>query len=176
MKKKIAMILALSYAIGCNCFEGIEPDGSGGFRVNIDHSRGDLYCRDDDGDGFPGMFECETACWPPDGRYSLTPDDTLWDCDYRESRSFPGNVETCDGINNDCDERIDEGSQEGAAPAIGEESFWQDRDRDGWGAGEPIQTCESRVPWLAYARNGLDCNDVNPEIGPGLPGGCFIDR
>lgn len=31
------------------------------------------------------------------------------DCDDGESRAFPGNVETCDDIDNDCDGRIDEG-------------------------------------------------------------------
>lgn len=53
-------------------------------------------CVDEDGDGFPGTGD---ACDP------LAP---LYDCNDAAPQVYPEGVELCDGLDNDCDDQIDE--------------------------------------------------------------------
>ena len=70
----------------------------------------EICWEDEDGDGFhagvqsPSLdFDCSD---PGEGDLNAE----AGDCDDDESAAFPGNPETCDGIDNDCDLRIDEGA------------------------------------------------------------------
>ena len=67
---------------------------------------------DDDGDGVS-----ESG---PDGVLSTTADN---DCDDADPNNFPGNVEVCDGLDNDCD---------GAAGFVGSDGNELDEDGDGY--------------------------------------------
>ena len=58
---------------------------------------------DTDGDGFGDASETTEACIEPAG---YTEDDT--DCDDGEGTVFPGAAESCNGVDDDCDEEIDE--------------------------------------------------------------------
>ena len=49
------------------------------------------------------------------------------DCDDNDATAFPGNVEDCDNIDNDCDGEIDEAS-----------FLYMDRDGDGFGKSSQI--------------------------------------
>jgi len=85
---------------------------------------------------------------------------TMTDCDDTNAGIFPGALDLCDGIDNDCDTQIDEN----AAP------FDQYPDADGDGFGyfnvAPISACAAVV---GYVANDDDCNDSNASINPTVP-------
>jgi hypothetical protein len=69
-------------------------------------------------------------------------------------------AEACDGFDDDCDERIDEGALR---------SFYTDRDGDGHGAGAPIMACTAG---MGQVRSSDDCNDDVAAIRPGASETC----
>ena len=103
---------------------------------------------DDDGDHI-----ADSACGAPYGM----------DCDDHDPSNAPGTPETCDGRDNDCDTRIDEGVMSVA--------FFRDMDGDGYGS-EVSGTIVGCVPSSGYVRLGGDCDDNNPARHPGGVEGC----
>ena len=68
-------------------------------------------------------------------------------------------VETCDGVDNDCDGTADE------------DFFWYpDADGDGWGANVTELVSCTLVPGLVQSTG--DCDDADALINPGMPDGC----
>ncbi|MCA9538893.1 MAG: thrombospondin type 3 repeat-containing protein, partial [Myxococcales bacterium] len=63
--------------------------------------------------------------------------------------------EHCDGIDNDCDEAVDEGLMPG----------WPDRDGDGFGDQATPPLCPAPPGLVAV---GGDCDDENPAVHPGI--------
>lgn len=109
---------------------------------------------DDDGHGDPAVRM--TACTAPTG-YVETSDD----CDDGDETRFTGATETCDGIDQDCDERIDE--EAGT-------TFYADSDRDGFGdAASTRVACAMPTDFVADA---TDCDDTSDLRFPGNPELC----
>jgi hypothetical protein len=77
------------------------------------------------------------------------------DCDDTEPEAAPGLVEICDSIDNDCDDRVDEGV----------DTWWPDEDGDGFGddAAGSTTTC---VPEEGAVARGGDCDDLEPSANP----------
>jgi Putative metal-binding motif/FG-GAP repeat len=87
---------------------------------------------DADGDGYGHPGEYEETCQPQEG----------WvieggDCRPSEAEINPGAVETCDGVDNDCNGVVDDGG---------------DLDGDGWLS----EDCDG----------GEDCDDTDPDVSP----------
>ena len=78
------------------------------------------------------------------------------DCDDGNSAINAGEVEICDGIDNNCDGTIDEDVQN---------IYYVDSDQDGFGNPEiSIEACQ---PPTGFVENGDDCNDTNADAYPG---------
>jgi len=70
----------------------------------IDEDVTTTFFEDGDGDGFGNPANFVEACTQPDG---FVTDNT--DCDDVQATVNPGQMEICDGLDNDCDGSIDEG-------------------------------------------------------------------
>ncbi|MEZ4320096.1 MAG: putative metal-binding motif-containing protein [Myxococcota bacterium] len=126
---------------------------------------------DEFGDGTADPVEACGAFVPAVG--GLVPDDT--DCDDQAPGINPAATEYCDEVDNDCDGDIDEGQTD---------TFFQDADGDGFGAGSPVVGCIDEPPFgVASVLIGGDCldsgagaADVNPDAtevcGNGLDDDC----
>ena len=105
---------------------------------------------DTDGDGFGNINGILESCEVPAG---YVPNGN--DCDDTESTVFPSAPEICDGLDNNCNDEIDEG--------LGD-AFYTDADGDGFGDSTSlVQTCTEGV---GYVENGEDCDDTNASINP----------
>ncbi len=80
------------------------------------------------------------------------------DCDDANAAIHPGATEVCDGVDNNCDDRVDEGVKT---------TYYLDADRDGYGnPNYPAEYCAGTQP-TGYVDNGDDCDDANATIRPG---------
>ncbi|MCK6529507.1 putative metal-binding motif-containing protein [Myxococcota bacterium] len=87
---------------------------------------------DDDGDGYCETAPCVNAA-------------AGGDCDDTTTQRYPGRTESLDGVDNDCDGTVDEGTTA------------YDDDGDGY--------CETE-PCVNVASGG-DCDDADPDVSPG---------
>jgi len=116
----------------------------------IDEGLTHTYFLDNDGDGFGGTTDAVTACSPPEHHV-----DNSLDCDDTSSVISPDQFEICNGIDDDCDGRIDDGVSV---------MFYPDEDGDGFGVLEDgAPSCgdpdgHSTVPG--------DCDDSAADIHP----------
>ena len=108
---------------------------------------------DGDHDGFGEPLAPISACDPPP---SSVLDNT--DCNDVAAEAHPGAQEICDGIDDDCDELVDEDDKD----VIGLSEFWPDGDGDGWGTGAEVIQCFAPS---GYADTRGDCDDGDAAIG-----------
>jgi len=87
------------------------------------------------------------------------------DCDDSDASRYPGATEVCDGIDNDCDDVIDDGGVKTPDGISGSIAVYIDEDADGLGFSQATtdgHACE--VP-EGYADNDNDCDDTVPGDG-----------
>ncbi len=149
----------------CNDFDAaIHPDAielcdgiDNNCNLLVDEASDDPVYEDADGDGFgdPATAVVVSAC---EGDISdMVTDGT--DCDDTDPEIYPGAVEDiCDGIDNDCDDDVDEGAIFG----------YMDADGDGYG--DPDTVVSTCVPGSVVS--GTDCDDTTAAAHPGAPEIC----
>lgn len=113
----------------------------------IDENGGtDVFFVDSDGDGFGDENISQIACFQPEGFAGVA-----GDCNDNNSEVNPAATEVCNGIDDNCDGQIDEGSNASAV-------YFADADGDGFGdAANSIQSC---VQPVGYVSNSQDCDDA----------------
>jgi hypothetical protein len=93
------------------------------------------------------------ACDPTDTDADGIAD--ISDCAPEDASVFPGNPETCDGVDNNCDGVIDEGVTT---------QVYTDADGDGWGELDSVsEVCELAEDHVTLAG---DCDDSDPTLTP----------
>jgi len=104
--------------------------------VEAFHFAEQYFYRDQDGDGFLSYEDCD------DGNPDIN----------------PGALETCDGIDNDCNGFADDD--------VAIFTYFLDTDGDSFGDGATrLDTCLANPP-EGYVGNNLDCDDSDPGLNP----------
>ncbi|MFC1890089.1 MopE-related protein, partial [Thermodesulfobacteriota bacterium] len=83
------------------------------------------------------------------------------DCNDKDRDIFPGAVETCDGLDNNCDGQVDEGLTI---------TFYEDDDGDDYG--NPSSSTEDCAQPAGYVIDNTDCDDTDPDTYLGAPELC----
>ena len=112
------------------------------------------YFEDTDNDGF-GFGTALNACQQPVG-YVLTNSD----CDDMNMNINPSASETCNTLDDNCNNLVDEGVQS---------TFYTDADADGFGSGPAVLACFQITGFVSM--NG-DCNDSNGLVNPNATEAC----
>ena len=118
---------------------------------SVDEGFGEATYADLDGDGFGDPLSPITECGG-----SVVGVSDMTDCDDTDPTVFPGAIEVCDGLDNDCDAEIDEG--------LIEEAFL---DSDGDGYGDPLSPIEGCDGSSGGVADSTDCDDSDPTVFPG---------
>jgi len=105
---------------------------------------------DADSDGFGDSALPVSACIAPPGTSPLA-----GDCNDAHPGVNPAAVESCDTLDNDCDQSIDETGGEGQL------SFYRDQDGDGFG--NDVETVTGCMVPVGYSAVGGDCDDEDPS-------------
>lgn len=118
-----------------------------------------LFYQDADGDGFGDARTSVEAYFAPDG-YVVN----ATDCDDANADVSPGDIEACNGVDDDCDGSIDEDG------AFGSTSYFQDADGDGFG--DAAHSRESCTQPDGYVTDDTDCDDASLSTHPGAVETC----
>ena len=132
--------------------DGLDDDCDG--RIDEELVGATTWYLDADGDGYGSELHADSDCdgVVPDGW--VTGD--AFDCDDTRADVSPAGVETCDGVDEDCDGETDEEATDAS-------TWYPDEDDDGYGddAGETIG-----CPMDGWIATGGDCDDAEDEVHP----------
>jgi len=138
----------------------VDDNCVGGVDENDVCPSNSYYC-DTDSDSYLSSSisgTCDTFECIPDGCLSSQGDD----CDDGVANVRPGNLETCNLIDDNCNDQVDEGV---------ENIYYRDSDGDGFGDLDVIAE-ECIVP-DGYVEDSTDCDDTKSGVNPGLSEVCF---
>ena len=141
----------------------LDPDGDGvSSYTDCDNQDPTIGTRtvypDVDGDGYGDETGAEWGCTAEAG-WSMEPGD----CDDGDARRYPGNVEICDDVDNDCDGGVDNDADDIL-------TWYADEDGDGYGNGDRlVESCRA-LP--GYVQEAGDCVDINAAVNPAAEAVC----
>lgn len=122
----------------------------------IDEGVSSTFYIDSDNDGFGSAEDIIQGCDVIDGYVS-----NANDCDDENDQKYPGGIEVCDGLDNDCNAEIDDG--------VGT-NYYVDLDNDGFGNPNQIEVhCELQE---GLSEQAGDCDDSNNTVYPDAPEYC----
>jgi hypothetical protein len=118
------------------------------------------WYHDNDSDTFGDINDSLTTCTQP---ADYITDNT--DCDDNAAAVNPGATEVCDGIDNDCDNDIDDAD----ASVTGQSTFFVDADLDGFAGSTTVDACTQ--PANTFLTDD-DCDDSSAAVNPGATEVC----
>jgi hypothetical protein len=134
--------------------DGVDQNCDG----NIDEGLESVWYADADGDGFGDPSNVLTACTQVSGYLSDSSD-----CDDTRADIFPGALEVCDGVDNDCDGEVD-------SDAVDSSVWYLDSDADGFGdINTSLIACTQPG---GYVADSSDCDDTRADVYPGATEFC----
>ncbi len=129
----------------CN---GVDDDCNGA----VDDNAGQSWYQDADGDSWGDPDNIATGC---DGESGYVANSR--DCDDGDASIHPGADETCDGVDQDCDDVVDDNPVDGT-------SWYADDDGDAYGdPNDSSVACEQPKGMVA---DNTDCNDADADVSP----------
>lgn len=138
--------------------DGIDNDCYRG----VDNGFPQAWAQDADEDGYYDADTLSKGCTKPESEgdwQEIRELDPSWlDCNSDDSNIHPRAEEVCDGIDNDCDGTVDEGT------------WYLDRDKDGHGDSRTaVDNCEGPTERV---KSDKDCNDDDAGINPSVSEVC----
>jgi hypothetical protein len=130
-----------------NCNDFVDEEGAAGCVT---------YYKDADGDGYGLSSDTKCQCAPkvPPAPYTTTKGG---DCDDTNAGITGGATEICDGVDNDCDGKVDEEGSTGCT------TYYKDADKDGYGVdGDTKCQCAPSYPYTAT--QGGDNDDTSSSV------------
>jgi hypothetical protein len=115
------------------------------------------FYRDADSDGYGDAAVSTSTCAAQGGYVSNSTD-----CDDTLATRNPGNAETCDGVDNDCDTVVDDGVLN---------MYYRDLDSDGHGATVAASACTAPGGYVVASD---DCDDTRNTVYPGATETCNL--
>jgi len=152
------LLSALLATLGLACTDG--DDGADSGPTVGDCSDPATWHADDDGDGFGAADDTRTACEQPDGFV-----DNGLDCDDGDDTVSPDSPELCDGLDNDCNDQVDDDPVDPVASYT---------DQDGDGYGDPDTEVIACLVASGAVRNDRDCDDDDDRVFPGATETCDL--
>jgi len=130
-------------------------------RVDEDAEDAQSWYHDADGDGFGDPADHRPDCEAP---ADTVADNT--DCDDALAHINPGATEWCNGVDDDCDEEIDEDD------AADVSTWWPDADGDGWGVADGATVGCDQPSGTTSPATSEDCDDGDASVSPGAAETC----
>ena len=133
--------------------DGLDNDCNGAIDdVQEGSEEAQLWYRDADGDGEGNLAVTMTACSSPPGYVANSTD-----CNDNNAAISSSALESCDGLDNDCNGTIDDLPVGSAAMQL-----WY-RDADGDGEGDSSVSISDCTQPEGYVANGDDCDDSDTD-------------
>lgn len=143
----------------------LDPDGDGvDLSTDCDSTKAQVgeaqeWFFDEDGDGYGDASIANFFCDTPEEGWVLS----STDCDDTNAEINLAAIEICDGVDNNCDNVIDD-VQADASQEVGGTLYYLDDDNDGFGDdGQVIQACTQPE---GYVETAGDCDDASPQTYP----------
>lgn len=117
------------------------------------------WYQDSDGDTYGNTTSSQRACTAPSGYVAVGQD-----CNDSNAAINPGELEYCNGYDDNCDGNTDDSS------AVDQTYWYSDADADSYGSSAGVVVACNGPS--GYVSNSADCNDSNAQVNPGRAERC----